>query len=427
MKRLSHLFIVTFSICLFFGVISSAQALDYGRLVFASAHWSDGTPLFENALTSQVETATAQTPNAYAPGSLRGYLFKYANGRYAYLGDGSGGRFINQKSTQTGATLGASIPAGTYVICFARNSAAYIPQTSMSSPELVLNTSSWYKANGIATTIEEATKFEVVAGQSTVINDAILPTQANTARTTLKGQLHRLTKYREIAECSLITESGSQTGFDSLVYASTSGIFSFSDLPAGTYTIKYAIASSRTPTRLAPLSLFSYQAPSTRHKVASGKNNSAGSFTLAKLPQKRIYPTGAANQFQRKIRAYRWLAQRVPYSQRRWHEGYRTDCSGFGSMIWGLGRSTTTYYWHYSGYWRSVNDLKYGDEVILEHLNGKPYHAVMFTRWIDKNQLLFEYIHLNGAGVAKSMTTWKMANSRCKAYYPKYHSKMASY
>lgn len=427
MKRSLALALISLTVCLFFGIISSSQALEYGRLVFSEARWNDGTPIFQDTLSSQESTPTTQTVNVYAPSSLRGYLFKCTGSRFSYLGDGSGGRFINQKIYSNGIALGATVPAGTYVICFARNNAPYTPMPNDFAPSLNLNTSSWYKANGCASTIDEATKITVLPNQTTIISDAVLPVQKNTARTVLRGQLRRTTKYREIAECSLVSQNGYLTGFDSLVYAASNGAYSFSDLPAGTYKIKYAIASSRTPTRLAPLSLFSYQAPSTQYQVNSGTSNSAGTFTLAKLPRRRIYPLGASNQFQRKIRAYRWLSQRISYSQRRWHEGYRTDCSGFGSMIWGLGRSTTTYYWRYSSHRRALNDIKYGDEIILEHLNGRPYHAVMFTRWIDRDQLLFEYIHLNGSGVSKGMTTWTTATSRCKAYYPKYHSKMARY
>jgi hypothetical protein len=31
-----------------------------------------------------------------------------------------------------------------------------------------------------------------------------------------------------------------------------------------------------------------------------------------------------------------WVNAHVPYSQTGTHEGYRTDCSGFASFIWGL-------------------------------------------------------------------------------------------
>ena len=41
-------------------------------------------------------------------------------------------------------------------------------------------------------------------------------------------------------------------------------------------------------------------------------------------------------------RGFGWLDANVPYSQSKSHAGYRTDCSGFVSMCWELGTSTTT-------------------------------------------------------------------------------------
>ena len=41
-------------------------------------------------------------------------------------------------------------------------------------------------------------------------------------------------------------------------------------------------------------------------------------------------------------RGFDWYDQHVPYSQSKYHEGYRTDCSGYVSMCWGLGTSYTT-------------------------------------------------------------------------------------
>jgi hypothetical protein len=41
-------------------------------------------------------------------------------------------------------------------------------------------------------------------------------------------------------------------------------------------------------------------------------------------------------------RGFGWLEKGVPYSQSRNFEGYRTDCSGFVSMAWGLKTSQST-------------------------------------------------------------------------------------
>src|SRR5689334_1088559 len=41
-------------------------------------------------------------------------------------------------------------------------------------------------------------------------------------------------------------------------------------------------------------------------------------------------------------RGFTWLDAHVPYNQGSQYQGYRTDCSGFVSMAWQLGKSETT-------------------------------------------------------------------------------------
>lgn len=426
MKNIQRFFIVSvMAFCIAFMTLAQAGALEYGRVVFSSARWSNGAPAF-SLMPSEPSTATP-TPNTYAAESLTGYVFRYQGNRYTYLGKSSGGRFVNQSKTAEGVSAGFDLPVGTYVFCFSRNGLSYQNQTGTTLPAYTLKTSTWYTPNGVAGSIDSAKKVTVTANTVTAIDDAVLPDQSGASRTILKGKMTRLTKYKEVAECRLLAGNGSSTGFDALAYGSTSGIFWMNDVPAGSYALRYAVVSSKKPSRLKPLSVFLYQSSSRKFTIKSGVTTTVSSFKFAKLPKKRKYPVGAANQFQRKLRAERWLAQRVPYSQTRWHEGYRTDCSGYGSMAWGLGRSTTTYYWKYSARRRATNDLKYGDVVILERLSGRPYHAVMFTRWIDKDAKLFEYMHLTGTGVDYKSMTWSQPNCRLKGYYPKYHSKMAPY
>ena len=406
---------------------ASAQALDYGSLTFAQGVWSNGQLAFNDALYSHESTETT-SGTQYAAGSLRGFLFRFnSDGSYAYLGDGSGGRFLNQTASRGASMLGCIVPAGTYVVCFASNTTSYKNILNDSHPALKLKTASWYKSGGVANSINEATKIRVTKGRRTCINDVVLPDQTGAGTTKLTGTLRRTTKYREVVECRLLTSSKAPTGFTLLKYADSKGRFSFSSIPSGTYALKYAVASARKPSRLQPLSLFTYQAPSTTYTVSSGATKSMPAFTLSKMPRKRWYPKGAAHQFQRVVRSERWLSQKVRYSQVRWHEGYRTDCSGYTSMLWGLGRSTTTRYWRYYGHRRALADMKQGDVVILEHRNGRPYHAVMFIRWVDKRQRMFEYIHLTGTGVGKRVMNLTSSTTRFKAYSPKYHTKMARY
>lgn len=101
-------------------------------------------------------------------------------------------------------------------------------------------------------------------------------------------------------------------------------------------------------------------------------------------------------------RARAWVSHRVPYSQSRYHRGYRQDCSGFVSMAWALGTSYTT---------RSLPSvsrripswrLRPGDAVI------GPGHAVIFGGW--KNRRAKTYY-------AYEEPTWgKVAQKRVRSF-----------
>jgi FG-GAP-like repeat len=90
------------------------------------------------------------------------------------------------------------------------------------------------------------------------------------------------------------------------------------------------------------------------------------------------------------IRAKSWLADRIPYSQERCFRNtygdYRTDCSGFVSMAWGLGGSGSDF-WTGNLDTRSKviprSDLRPGD-ALLRH-TGDPHqnHVALFVRWAD--------------------------------------------
>ena len=54
-------------------------------------------------------------------------------------------------------------------------------------------------------------------------------------------------------------------------------------------------------------------------------------------------PASAITREQVIARGMHWVKKRVPYSQRRYHQGYRQDCSGFVSMAWNVKTSYTTY------------------------------------------------------------------------------------
>ena len=76
-----------------------------------------------------------------------------------------------------------------------------------------------------------------------------------------------------------------------------------------------------------------------------------------------------------------WLNPAVPYSQSAYHNGYRTDCSGYTSMAWQLGTSATTWTLPNYSYPISKSSLKAGD--VLLNINE---HVLIFSSWANSAQ-----------------------------------------
>ncbi|HEX7306637.1 FG-GAP-like repeat-containing protein [Lentzea sp.] len=89
-------------------------------------------------------------------------------------------------------------------------------------------------------------------------------------------------------------------------------------------------------------------------------------------------------------RAQSWLSVGVQYSQSRCYRNsygdYRTDCSGFVSMAWGLGKSGSYYY---TGNLGDVSteipraSLQPGDALLRHENNAKVDHVALFVGWDD--------------------------------------------
>ncbi|TWP46273.1 hypothetical protein FKR81_36675 [Lentzea tibetensis] len=81
-------------------------------------------------------------------------------------------------------------------------------------------------------------------------------------------------------------------------------------------------------------------------------------------------------------RSRTWLTARVPYSQTdcfgNKHGAYRTDCSGFVSMAWGLRVSYTTHILEQVAHRIDWADLRPGDA-----LNDRLNHVALFIGWAD--------------------------------------------
>jgi cell wall-associated NlpC family hydrolase len=80
-------------------------------------------------------------------------------------------------------------------------------------------------------------------------------------------------------------------------------------------------------------------------------------------------------------RSQSWLDARVPYSQQACHQNeygsYRTDCSGYVSLAWGLTHSRTTATLRDVARQVPRADLLPGDALLAD------YHAALFVRWAD--------------------------------------------
>ncbi|MDN0201142.1 VCBS repeat-containing protein [Streptomyces sp. S.PNR 29] len=90
-------------------------------------------------------------------------------------------------------------------------------------------------------------------------------------------------------------------------------------------------------------------------------------------------------------RAQSWLRPSVPYSQTATHRNeygtYRTDCSGYVSMAWGLpgpGPNTVGLLDH--SYPIAKGDLKTGDILLDAQGDANTRHVVLFDRWADSAQ-----------------------------------------
>jgi hypothetical protein len=81
-------------------------------------------------------------------------------------------------------------------------------------------------------------------------------------------------------------------------------------------------------------------------------------------------------------RAESWVEAGVPYSMDATRDGYRTDCSGFVSMAWGLPESLTTVTLPEVCRPIAASELRAGD-VLLNTAPGSAGHVVLFDRWAN--------------------------------------------
>ncbi|MYW04096.1 hypothetical protein GT354_38605, partial [Streptomyces sp. SID3343] len=100
-------------------------------------------------------------------------------------------------------------------------------------------------------------------------------------------------------------------------------------------------------------------------------------------------------------RAQSWVGIGLKYSWNTTYEGYRTDCSGFASMAWKLGKpglDTTSF--GPAGVTVNIGkgELKPGD-ALLNKAAGANGHIVLFDKWVDGSQGSYWGYEFSGSGM----------------------------
>ena len=109
------------------------------------------------------------------------------------------------------------------------------------------------------------------------------------------------------------------------------------------YVLREAFVEvSRRVLALLPLLLLTSAACSSAQEEETGGASAAVTSGACSASRDEILSGTSALRAQAIERGFGWLDANVPYSQSKSHAGYRTDCSGFVSMCWELGTSTTT-------------------------------------------------------------------------------------
>lgn len=125
-------------------------------------------------------------------------------------------------------------------------------------------------------------------------------------------------------------------------------------------------------------------------------------------------------------RAKTWnpgTSRRVPYSQNRYHKGYRTDCSGYAAMALGLrppGPNTVAL--ASSAYSRPIrmSDLRMGDLVIDPIGNANSRHVVIFEKWANAARTAYwAYEQRGGYGTDYRVLSYGLKPGQYRAYRPK--------
>ncbi|GLY75138.1 hypothetical protein [Actinoallomurus iriomotensis] len=154
----------------------------------------------------------------------------------------------------------------------------------------------------------------------------------------------------------------------------------------------------------------------------------AGTFPVRTASQETpITPLATISRTQVLANARTWhphTAMRVPYSQSRTHDGYRTDCSGYASMALELGRpglNTVGLAGPSVSTRIAMSQLQPGDLVIDATGTADTRHVVIFEKWANTAHTSYwEYEQRGGYGTDYRTRDYGLSSgSQFHAYRPR--------
>lgn len=117
-------------------------------------------------------------------------------------------------------------------------------------------------------------------------------------------------------------------------------------------------------------------------------------------------------------RAQRWIDSPVPYSQSRYFNGYRQDCSGYASMSWQTGSSYNTASMYRVTCYITKDELRPGDGLNRPKV-WEPYrggHIRLFMGWLDDSHNLYVAYEQTGPNTKTTIQSYQM--DRASGYRP---------
>jgi len=179
---------------------------------------------------------------------------------------------------------------------------------------------------------------------------------------------------------------------------------------------------------LLPLVLLAGLTVATSATIASASVIAPNAVTTTATPCDNNGADKSLTRAQVLIRARSWLSLDVPYSQERCYRNqygdYRTDCSGFVSMAWGLGGPGNTF-WTGNLDTRSHpisrGSLRPGDALL--RYTGDPHedHVALFVMWADSGHtqpVVFEQTGSADSSTGRHTNQHTWSSSYASLYTP---------